>query len=49
MATLQWDKALTKIPIKYSNYANIFSSDLAMELPENTRMNEHAIELIDEK
>ncbi len=44
IAALQWNKALAKIPAKYSDYADVFSSDLAMELPENTRMNEHAIE-----
>ncbi len=49
IAALQWDKAPTKIPAKYSDYADVFSSDLAMELPENTRMNEHAIELIEGK
>ncbi len=47
IATLQWDKASTKIPAEYSDYADVFSSDLAMELPENTGMNEHAIELIE--
>ncbi len=46
LAALQWDKAPTKIPTKYSNYADLFSSDLAMELPKNTEINEHAIELI---
>ncbi len=49
IAALQWDKALTKIPAKYSDYADIFSSDLAIKPPKNTGMNEHAIELIKEK
>ena len=49
IAALQWNKAPTEIPVKYSDYADIFSSDLAMELPENTRMNEHIIKLIDGK
>ncbi len=49
IAALQWNKASTKIPAKYFYYADVFSSDLSMELPENTRMNEHAIELIDGK
>ncbi len=49
IAALQWDKAPTKIPAEYSDYADVFSLDLAMELPENTGMNEHAIELIDGK
>ncbi len=46
IAALQWDKVPTEIPAKYSDYADVFSSDLAMELPENTEMNEHAIKLI---
>ncbi len=49
IAALQWDKAPTEIPAKYSDYADVFSSDLAMELPENTGMNEHAIELMEGK
>ncbi len=49
LAALQWDKAPTKIPTEYSDYADVFSSDLAIELPENTGMNEHASELIESK
>ncbi len=49
IAALQWNKAPTEIPAKYSDYADVFSLDLAMELPENTGMNKHAIELIDKK
>ncbi len=49
IAALQWDKAPTEIPAEYSDYADVFSSDLAMELPENTSMNEHTIELIEGK
>ncbi len=49
IATLQLDKVLTEIPTKYSDYADVFSLDLAMELPENIGMNKHAIELIEEK
>ena len=46
---LQVDRALTEVSAKYFDYINIFSSDLAMELFENTGMNEHAIELINRK
>ena len=46
-ALIQQDKDITKILAKYSDYTNVFSSDLAMELPQNTGTNEHAIELID--
>ncbi len=45
-AAPQWDKAPTKIPAKYFDYTDVFFSELAMELPENIRMNEHTIELI---
>ncbi len=49
LAALQWDKSSIEIPAEYSDYADVFSSDLAMELPENTEMNEHTIELIEGK
>ncbi len=49
IAALQWDKAPIEIPAEYFDYVDVFSSDLVMELPENTRINEHAIELIEEK
>ena len=39
------DKAPTKVPPKYKNYADVFLFDLAIELPENTRINNHAIKL----
>ena len=31
--------------MKYSNYNNIFSAEYVVELPENTKINEHAIKL----
>ena len=49
LAALQQDKAPTEIPPEYADYANVFSPDLAMELPENTGINEHAIELVEGK
>ncbi len=49
LAALEWDKAFIKIPVKYSDYADVFLTDLAIELPENTGMNKHAIELIEGK
>ena len=39
----------TKIPTTYSNFSNIFSSDSAMELPEYTRINNHLINLLEDK
>ncbi len=49
IAALQWDKAPTEIPAEYSDYADIFSSNLAMELLENTGLNEYAIKLVEGK
>ena len=39
-------KAPTKVPNKYLDFADVFSPDLASELPEHTGINDHAIELI---
>ncbi len=49
IAALWWERVFTKIPAKYSDYADVFFSEQAMELPKNTGINKHAIELIDEK
>ena len=49
IVALQKDKASTKIPSEYFDYADIFSCDLAMELPENTGINQYAIELVEGK
>ena len=49
IAVLKQDEAPTKVSSKYTDYADIFSFDLAMELPENTNINEYAIELQDNK
>ena len=43
------DEALTKVLSEYPDYADIFFFDLAMELPENTSINKHAIKLQDGK
>ena len=40
-------EAPTKVPAEYSDFADIFSPDLASELPEHTGINDHAIELVD--
>ena len=39
-------KAPTRVSAKYFDFANIFSLDLASELPEYTGNNNHAIELV---
>ncbi len=36
-----------KISAEYCDNANVFFSDLVIELLDNTAMNKHAIELID--
>ena len=42
------NEALISIFIKYSDFAGIFSSELASKLSEYTRINDHAIELVDD-
>lgn len=49
IAVLQWDKVSTKIFVEYADFSDLFSSDLAMELPENIGINKHVIELVEEK
>ncbi len=49
LASLQQDKAPTEISLEYADYADVFLFDLAMELPENTGINENAIELVEGK
>ena len=41
------EEASTKVLAEYSDFADVFSPDLASELPEHTRINDHAIELVD--
>ena len=45
VGALLFDKASTEVPAEYSDYSDVFSAENAAELPENTGMNEHAIEL----
>ena len=49
VGVLLFDKAPTEVPAEYSNYSNVFSAENAAELPENTKMNKHAIELEESK
>ena len=39
-------EAPTKILVKYSDFADVFSLDLAFKLPKHTGINDYAIELI---
>ena len=41
------EEALTKVSAEYSDFADVFSPDLASELPEHTGINNHAIELVE--
>ena len=41
------EEASTKVPAKYLDFADVFSPDLASELPEHTGINDHAIKLVD--
>ena len=49
IAILKQDKAPTEISFKYTDYAGIFSFNVAIELAKNTDINKHAIELQDGK
>ena len=39
----------TGIPAEYSDFSDVFSSDSAAELPEHTGINDHSINLLDDK
>ena len=41
------DEASTKVPAKYSDFADVFSPNLASELSKHIGINDHAIELVD--
>ena len=45
VGALLFNEAPTEVPAKYSNYSDVFWAENTIEHPENTRMNEHAIEL----
>ena len=45
VGALLFDEAPTEIPAEYSDYSDVFSAENIVELPENTRINEHAIKL----
>ena len=40
------EKAPTKVPAKYLDFADVFFLDLASELPKHSRINDHAIKLV---
>ena len=49
VGALLFDIAPIKVPVKYSNYNNIFSAKNAVKLSENTGINEYAIKLEEDK
>ncbi len=46
---LKADEALTEVPSKYADFADIFSPKLAAKPPEHTGINDHAIELVNNR
>ncbi len=48
IAHLKVDEATTKVPSKYTDFADVFSLKLAVELLEYTEINDHALELGDD-
>ena len=44
IAYLKADKAPSKVPSEYADFVDVFFPKLAAELPEHTRINDHAIE-----
>ena len=40
------EETLTKVPLEYANFADMFSPDLASKLPEYTGINDYAIKLV---
>ncbi len=47
IAHLKADEALFEVPSKYTNFANVFSPKLTVELPEYTGINNHTIKFVD--
>lgn len=45
ISALKQNEAPVEVLPKYADYADLFSFHLAMELPENTGINEHAMKL----
>ncbi len=48
IAHLKADEASTKVLSKYTDFADVFLPKLAVELLEHTKINNHAIELVDD-
>ncbi len=48
IAHLKADEAPTKVSNEYVDFTDVFSSKLAAKLLEHTKINDHAIELVDD-
>ncbi len=49
IAHLKADNTPSKVPSEYADSANVFSPKLVVELPEHTGINDHIIELVDNR
>ncbi len=49
IAHLKADEAPTKVLSEYADFADVFSPKLAAKFPEHTEINDHAIELVDDR
>ena len=49
VGALLFNKALTEVLAKYSNYNNVFLAENTAKLLENTRINKHLIKLEEDK
>ncbi len=49
IAYLKADVAPIEVPSEYTDFADVFSPKLAAKLPEYTRINDHAIEFVDNR
>ncbi len=49
IAHLKADEAPTEVPSEYADFADVVSPKLAVELPEHIGINDHAIELVDDR
>lgn len=49
LASLQQEKALSKVPKKYIEYIDVFSPNLLIQLPEYIRTHKYAIKLVEGK
>ncbi len=48
IAHLKVDEVPTKVPSEYVDFADVFLPKLAVELPEHTKINNHAIKFVDD-